>query len=329
MPYNTLTMAIIQSVRPLKVEDTWLPAIRHLKYGDYPSGGFSQRAKFKPYEQQGLVTFSIVPGNHVFALDDIAPFIIHRHATLQLLELKCDLNTINTSEMADAMKNNLQIEFTRLEKIVAFTISHVTNMLSYSTFLTWIVQRAPYLQEITLYGYTISKNILKAMAKCEHLRTVSLDTGTNQLPDNHDTLVAEFVRDHVNHMADKVAPMLIDAFRGLKSLTTFHLFTNDLAPEPFDRLFESLHQGSHHLEALHIGSSGTMTNRVLYQISRNQNLRRLTISGNMSDAQGGMLSLQACRHLNHLTSYWPIDEDIQSILKESTPCIISAPSGLG
>lgn len=202
------------------------------------------------------------------------------------------------------MKNNLHIEFTRLEKIVAFTISHVTNMLPYSIFLTWIVQRAPYLQEITLYGYTISKNILKAMAKCEHLRSVFLDTGTNQLPDNHDTLVSEFVRDHVNHMADKggsclqmlqvrlnrVAPMLIDAFRGLKSLTTFHLFTNDLAPEPFDRLFESLHQGSYHLEALHIGSSGTMTNRVLYQISRNQNIRRLTISGNMSDAQAEVLS---------------------------------------
>lgn len=339
---NILNMAIMHSLRPLTAEDTWIPAIRHLTYGDYPSGGCSQRAKFKPYEQQGLVTFSIVPGNHLFALDDIAPFIIHHHATLQLLELKCDLNTTHTVKMADTMKNNLQIEFTRLKKIAAFTISHVTNMHSYSFFLTWIVQRAPYLHEITLYGYIISEYTIRTLAKCEHLRTVLFDTGTNQRPDDYDRLVAEFVRDHVNHMADKggsrlqilqvrlhrAAPMLIDAFRGLKSLTTFHLFTNDLASEPFVRLFESVHQGSHHLEALHIGNSGTMTNRVLYQISRNQNLRHLTISGNMSDAQAGVLSLQACRHLSHLTSYWPIDEDIQSILKEKTSCIISAPSRL-
>lgn len=124
-------------------------------------------------------------------------------------------------------------------------------------------------------------------------------------------------------------PMLIHAFRGLKSLATFHLFTNDLAQEPFVGLFESLHHGCHNLGAVHIGNSGTTTNRVLYQISRNQNLKRLTISGNTSNAQAGMISLQACHHLQHLTSYWPIDEDIRSILKERTPCTIPAPSRLG
>ncbi|KAJ8652622.1 hypothetical protein O0I10_011768 [Lichtheimia ornata] len=134
-----LNMAIVNSSRTLTVDDTWLPAIRHLAYGDHPIV-YIQRTKYKQHEEQGLVTFSIAPSRHLFALDDIAPLIIHHHATLQLLELKCDLNTMHAMNMADAMHNNLQIEFTRLKKIVAFTISQITNMQPYSIFLTWIVQ---------------------------------------------------------------------------------------------------------------------------------------------------------------------------------------------
>lgn len=334
-----LDMAIVGRSQPLTVDDLWLPAIRHLGYGDRPSK-YHQKLTFEEHEEQGLVTLSIAPTSHLFALDDIVPLVIHHHATLQLLELRHHWNTMRTGKMNDAMHNYRGIAFTRLKKVVVDTLSEDTNIQSYTNFITWIIQRAPYLQAITLHGNTMTRQTLKALVKCVHLRSVVFNMDPARRPDNHDTLVAEFVRDHVNYLADKggsrlvhmkvrlhqAEPMLIDAIRGLQSLETLQLATSDLAPEPFVRFFESLRQGCHRLEVLHIENDGVMPNRVLYQVSSLINLTYLTISGNMHEAQAGVLSLQRCRHLQHLSSNYPIDEDIKSMIQETLPdCCIAAP----
>lgn len=334
-----LDMAIVGSSRPLTLDDPWLPAIRHLGYGDRP-GVYHQKLTFEDHEQQGLVTLSITPTSQIFALDDIAPLIIHHHATLQLLALHYHWNTTHTGKMTDAMHNYRHVEFTRLKKLVVFTPYEDSNIQSFSNFIAWVIQHAPYLQEITLKGHTMNKHTLKAMVKCIDLRTVLFDIDTTQRPEDYDTLMAEFLRDHANYLADKggsrlesiklrldnAEPMLIDAIKGLKSLKTLQLSTNDLAPEPFARFFDALRQGCHSLKGLHIENAGVMPNRVLYQVSGLTNLEHLTISGNMDQAQAGVLSLQRCQHLRHLESNYPIDEDIEPMIREKLPgCYIMAP----
>lgn len=336
---RALDMAIVGSSRPVTVDDPWIPAIRHLGYGECPST-YHQNLTFEEYEEQGLVSLSIVPTRHLFALDAIAPLIIHHHATLQLLALRGHFNTTHTGNMTDAMHNYRSVEFTRLKRLLLWTVSENTNMESYASFIAWIIQRAPFLQEITLHGNMMNKYTLQAMAKCAHLRSVSFATHPTQRSEDYDAIVSQFVKDHANYTADKggsrlevlnvrlhkADAMLIDGFRGLKSLTSLYLFTNDIASEPFVRLFESLRQGCQSLEDLHLHNDGMVPNRILYQVGGCANLKRLIISGDIREAQAGLLGLQRCSHLQHLSTNYPIDEDIKSMIREKLPdCSITGP----
>ncbi|CDH57701.1 predicted protein [Lichtheimia corymbifera JMRC:FSU:9682] len=150
-------------------------------------------------------------------------------------------------------------------------------------------------------------------------------------PSNYDTLVADFLNGHVDYMADKggsrlefitvriqeAHPTLIAAIRELKCLTSFHLFTTNLAKRPFMQLLSSLCERCQNLRILRIVHDGEIPNRVLYYIGGLSNLRSLTISGRMGDVQAGVLSLQRCRHLKKLSIDVPIDPDIRSMLLSS------------
>ncbi|KAJ8658050.1 hypothetical protein O0I10_006321 [Lichtheimia ornata] len=204
----------------------------------------------------------------------------------------------------------------------------------FCTFINWIIERAPYLHTVALKGYTMTRSSSKALAKCIQLRHVDFEVQDPQRPEDHHLLVAEFLRDHVDYTSDKgegshlesidlqlheAHPMLINAIPELKCLTRFHLIATDLESEPFTQLFESLRQGCQSLRKLFIRTPGAIPNPMLYQIGGLSNIRLLTIIGDLQGSQAGVLSLQRCRHLERINHYRPIDEEIRSILLESSP----------
>lgn len=187
----------------------------------------------------------------------------------------------------------------------------------------------------------MSQPSIKALGKYKDLCAIDFAIRNRQGHDDYDTLVAEFVEAHVDYMADKGGsrlqsinvrlqephPKLIDDIREMKCLTNLKLFTSNLASESFIKLFESLRQGCEGLVTLSIVNRCLMPNRVLYHIAVLSNLRSLTITGGIHDANTSILSLRRCRHLEHLDVACEIHEDIQSLLQECNPHLkIMAPN---
>lgn len=328
---KTLDMEILWSVRPLTMNDTWLSCIRHIHYGDPYSTDLSVNNLKRP-QPQGLASLSITP-NNLFSLDDIAPFIIHHHARLHALELKSGFDTTQAYNMMEAMNDYQSIAFKQLEVLTATTLSAIDNVQPYSNFMSWVLERAPYLHSVELGVDIMTYSSMRSLGKCKNLRDVVLsDVSGEQVPGDHGTLVTEFVKAHVHYMADQggshlqsirvrlqeAHPMLIDVIHELRRLTTFQLYTSNLESQSFVGLFESLRQGCEALTTLAIMSNDPVPNRVLYHVSGLPNLRRL-VAGYLRDDQCGILSVQRCRHLEYLTSWSSIDQDIQSLLLECNP----------
>ncbi|KAI7874301.1 hypothetical protein K492DRAFT_200078 [Lichtheimia hyalospora FSU 10163] len=325
---KTLHLSIADSLRPLTIDGTWMPVIRHLRYGE-PLSHQHQLYTGKQSGYQGLSSFSITRTKALFALDSVASLIIHHHATLRFLELVSDFDTA----YMNATNNQQHIEFNELKTLLVNGISESESMYPYHKFISWIIERSPYLHTITLQGYTMNKDSLKALARCAHLRSLILDTQTIVHSDDHDTIVAEFFRDHVTFMTEQGGshlesiklrlqqpqPMLIDALGQLKSLRSLELCTKDLRPESFARMFAALREGCQCLAYVFIMNDGVVPNRVLYELSAFPSLTNLTLHENMINAQAGLVSLQRCRRLQSFTCYWPMDHDIRSILLESIP----------
>lgn len=336
---KTMDMAITGSPTPLLFDDSWLPCIRLLAYGDLPDT--SHLDYFG--DRKGLVSFSIIDATYAFPLDDIAPLIIYHHETLQLLAFRTLLNTTNARKLMDAMHKDQDIEFKQLKILQVFTLLgqyEIDAIHSFCNFIHWVIERAPFLHTVELKGFVLCRSSLEALAKCIHLRHVDFRVPGIQRPEDYDTLVAEFLRDHVDYMADKggsrlesvqvqlyeAMPTLINAIQGLKCLTSFHLTTTGLESERFKQLFDSLYQGCPGLQTLFIWTRGAIPNPVLYQIGGLSNLRFLTMVGDLKDSQAGVLSLQRCRHLERIIHYRPIDDDIRSMLLKSNPqLVISSP----
>lgn len=333
---KTLDMAMRFSSRPLTMDDTWLPCIRHLAYGERIKRKHQQFEDVKQYGQQGLASFSITDVRHAFMLDDIGPVIIHHHATLQFLEFMTMLGTSDTRKMMDAMNKDCHIEFKQLKRLQAYTLftpSGTETLQPFCKFIEWVIERSPYLHTVALKGYTMNRSSLRALAKCMHLRHVDFEIHNTRRPGAYDTLVAEFLRDHVDYMLDKggshsesinvhlyeVHPMLVTAIRELKCLTSFHLNTTDIASESFTQLFMSLRQGCQGLTKLVINIDDAIPNPILYQISGLSNLRTFTMNGDLSGADAGVLSLQRCRHLKSIIHDRPLDDEIRTMLVKSNP----------
>ncbi|KAJ8657568.1 hypothetical protein O0I10_006632 [Lichtheimia ornata] len=331
-----LDMAITKSSRPLFVDDTWLPCIRHLAYGERINMDHQRFQDLKLYGQQGLASLCITHTMNHFPLDDIVPTIIHHHATLQFLEFNTLLSTNDTKKMLNAMNKESHIQFTQLKTLHAytsFTASEMDTLRAFSTFISWVIERAPCLHTVALKGYTMNRSSLEALAKRMHLRHVDFEVHDNQRPAGYDTLVAGFLRDHVNHAFDRegshlesinvklyeAQPMLINAIRELKHLRSFYLTATDLESEPFTQLFTSLRQGCQGLTKLSININGAIPNPILYQVSGLSNLESLTMTGDLQDADAGVLSLQRCRHLERIIHHRPIHVEIRSMLQDSNP----------
>ncbi|KAI7875487.1 hypothetical protein K492DRAFT_210895 [Lichtheimia hyalospora FSU 10163] len=325
---ETLHLSIAGSSRPLTIDDTPMPAIRHLAYGNPPSCQHLIHFWEQP-EYQGLTSFSITRTDDLFPLDHVASLIINHHATLQYLELKSDFDP---SDM-NATENQQHIQFKELKTLVVDSRLEGESMHAYHKFISWIIERSPNLYTVTLDGYTTNKDSLKSLVRCAHLHYLFLDAKSFPRPNDHDIILAEFFRDHVMFTNDQggsrlqtiklrlyqAHPILIDALGQLKSLVSLSLFTKDLAPESFTSMFAAVRQGCHSLVDVYIMNDGVVPNRVLYELSALPKLATLTIHGNMSEAQAGVVSIQRCRRLQSLACYWPIDDDIRSMLLESIP----------
>lgn len=334
---ETLDMAIEGSSRSLTMDDTWLPCIRHLRYGHRSTMNQGIYKDMNQNAHQGLASVSIADVTFPFPLDDIARIIIHHHATLQFLEFMLSLRTTDTTTMMDATHDDRHIEFTQLKTFQVFTIVTSSdlnaNLQPFCDFISWVIERAPYLHTVALKDNTMNLSTLKALAKCTNLRHVELQIDNYQGPPDYDILVAEFLRDHVNDMADKggsrleslkiqlneAHPMLINAIRGLKSLIRFHLITHNLESQSFKQLFQSLRQGCQDLDTLFINNTGAIRDPILYQVNGLPNLRTLTMTGDLRNAYAGILSLQRCRHLERIVHCQPIHPEIQHVLLESNP----------
>ncbi|CDH59314.1 predicted protein [Lichtheimia corymbifera JMRC:FSU:9682] len=182
---KTLEMAITDSSKPLTMDDSWLPCIRHLGYSDRPNTDHLDYVQRQSGEQEGLVSFSITDINYQFPLDDIAPIIIHHHATLQYLEFMSNLSTTDTRKMMDAMKKDQHIEFKQLKVLQVYTLftpSDLNTIQPFCSFINWVIQRAPYLQLADLKGYTMNRSSLKALSNaCIYAMWVSKFTRRNGL----------------------------------------------------------------------------------------------------------------------------------------------------
>lgn len=334
---KTLEMAITDSSRALTMDDSWLPCIRHLGYSDRPNTDHLDYVQQqKSGEQEGLVSFSITDINYQFPLNDIAPIIIHHHATLQYLEFMSNLSTADTRKMIDAMHKDRYIEFKQLKVLQVYTLftpSDLNTRQPFCSFISWVIEHAPYLQMADLKGYTMNRSSLKALSKCMHLRHVGFQVHETQRPQDYDTLLADFLKDHVKYASDKggsrlesmdihlyeAHPNLIDAIKGLPCLHSLNLIVQDLESEPFTQLFDSLRQGCQGLKHMYIRTPGTVPNPILYQISGLPNLRILTMTGDLRGSDAGLLSLQRCHHLRRIIHYRPIEDEIRSMLLNSNP----------
>ncbi|CDH59312.1 predicted protein [Lichtheimia corymbifera JMRC:FSU:9682] len=334
---ETLDMAIEGSSRSLTMDDTWLPCIRHLKYDHRSTMNQGIYKDLNQYAQQGLASLSVADVIFPFPLNDIARIIVHHHATLQFLEFMFMLRSTDTSTIMDATHNDRHIKFTQLKTFQVFTILTSSdlddNLHPFCDFISWVIERAPYLRTVALKDNTMNRSTLKALAKCTSLRHVELQVDNYQGPQDYDILVAEFLRDHVNHTSDKdgsrlesltiqlneAHPMLINAIRGLKCLTSFHLITHNLESESFKQLFTSLRQRCQDLDTLFINNTGAIRNPILYQVNSLPNLRTLTMAGDLRNAYAGILSLQRCRHLERIFHFQPIHPEVQRVLLESNP----------
>ncbi|CDH59311.1 predicted protein [Lichtheimia corymbifera JMRC:FSU:9682] len=333
---RTLDMAIRFSSKPLTVDDSWLPCIHHLQYGDRITLNHKVHEDIPLYGQQGLASFTISDTSDPFSLDDIAPIIIHHHSTLQSLEFRTVLGTMDTRKMMDTMHKNHYMQFKQLQVLQAYTLfirSGMDTLQPFCNFIEWVIERAPYLHTVALKGYTMNQSSLRTLAKCMNLRHVDFEIHDTRRLRDYDTLVADFMRDHVDYMADKggsrlesihvqlynAHPPFIDAMRELKDLTSFHLTTIDLQTSLFTQLFKSLRQGCQGLRTLSIKTDEAIPNSILFQISGLYNLRTFSMTGDLRAADASMLSLQRCRHLERIIYDRGIDNGIHTMLLQSNP----------
>lgn len=333
---KTLDMAIRFSSKPLTVDDTWLPCIRRLAYGDRITQNRNVYEDIKLYGLQGLASLTISDTSDPFSLDDIGPIIIHHHATLQSVEFRTVLGTMDTRKMMDVMHKNRHMQFKQLNVLQAHTLfarSGLDTLQPFCNFIEWVIERAPFLHTVALKGYTMNQSSLRTLAKSMNLRHVDFEIHDTRRPRDYDTLVADFMRHHVDYMADKggsrlesihvqlynAHPPFIDAIRELKDLTSFHLTTIDLQTSLFTQLFTSLRHGCQGLRTLSIKTDEAIPNSILFQISGLSNLRTFSMTGDLRRADAGILSLQRCRHLERIIYDRGIDDGIETMLLQSNP----------
>ncbi|KAI7874300.1 hypothetical protein K492DRAFT_211650 [Lichtheimia hyalospora FSU 10163] len=335
-----LDLCYVITSMPMQVINTSLSALQDLKFTD-SNGVFIPESV--SLTANGLCSLDIKNQSFVYALEDILSLLVGRHATLNSLVIHHRGGPCRTQSVYDIMHKNDDIVFKHLETLNVRCMPETKSPL-YLDMIAWIIQRSPNLRTSTIGVYMVKQPILSAMAQCIHLDTVYMvDVGRfsrQNLPDDYDALFSQFIKEHVDYMANRggsrlrtlimgtVAfnPMLAQSIGELSRLQCFRIASIQPMDASFGLLFKALGQGCPELHTLSLSSGihggRKLSNDVLYHMHALPNLQDLYIHADMSECNLGALSLQKCSRLQSVSLYRSkLHEEILRALKDKIPVV--------
>lgn len=340
----------------------WLPSLRHLDLSNVPTstpmsminascrslqclcysdGKVSfRRRRIVSSPTHGLRELDISNTIHNYSLDDIQQLLISHHDTLETLFIDLRAGTSRSQSLYDVMNKNDDIRFGNLKSLHVKCMSNIRGDKLYLHMMTWVVQRAPFLKRVVLSRYAVYPPLMRALAQCVCLKSLVTDSLMRFLPEDrpedHDHVVAQFIKDHVDFMTNRgcsrlqtlhmgmvnIEDTMVQSIGGLKCLKVLILGSCHSINTSFIPLFQALSGGCHDLHTLYLraGIYGqlTISNDILYLLHGFCNLQTLHTVADLSEATIGALGLRQCPHLNHVVLHRSkLHKEVIKVLKES------------
>ncbi|KAJ8658047.1 hypothetical protein O0I10_006318 [Lichtheimia ornata] len=340
----------------------WLPSLRHLDLSNVPTstpmgvinascrslqclrysdGKVSfRRRRIVSSPTHGLRELNISNTIHNYSLDNIQQLLISHHDTLETLFIDLRAGTSRSQSLYDVINKNDDIRFGNLTILYVKCMSNTRGDKLYLDMMTWVVQRAPFLKRVVLSRYAVYPPLMRAMAQCVCLKSLVTDSLMRFIPedrpDDYDHVFAQFIKDHVDFLANrggsrlqtlhvgmvKIEDTMVQAIGGLKCLKVLILGSCHSINTSFIPLFQTLSGGCHDLHTLYLraGIYGqlTISNDILYLLHGFCNLQILHTVADLSEATIGALGLRQCPHLNHVVLHRSkLHKEVIKVLKET------------
>lgn len=325
----------ISDARPLTMIHEYCPSLRHLFFSVGPSLAQTLRHNLSRGQEEGLRTLSVQGINTQDALYHLASVIIHHHTTLGLLDLSLEADVTGADAMTELLQGNISLQFPEMKRLQVQCQPDMLHRQEYLDMIAWIIQHSPNLSTVSLEGPTIEARVLSALAKCEHLSSFMIERPpgfTSTLPEDYYERMQDFFREHERYMDEQNRggsriefismqldgpDFLLYGFIGcLRRLQTLTLYSDGDMNEDYGALFKVCSR----LRRVVLLCRGSISRHVFYHIRFLQELEDLTISGDVNDAQAGLLSLQNCQNLKHLVCYSrDVDYNVKEALRSKIP----------
>lgn len=332
-----LDLTNVPTSTPMTVINTSCRSLQDLRYSD-------RKVTFKregiiSSASSGLRKLDINNTLHNYSLDDILPLLISHHDTLETLFICLREGTTGSQSLFDLMNKHDDIRFSNLNVIHVKCMNNPRHDTLYLDVMAWIIQRSPFVKNVLLARYAVYPPLMRAMAQCACLESLTTDTlmsfPPDDRPDDYDQVFSQFIKDHVNFMANRggsrlqaiqlgivtIDDIMAEWIGGLKSLRVLSLESCHPLDVSFVPLFKVLSGGCHHLHTLNIraGVYGHLkiSNDVLYLLPTFRNLQNLNTLANLSESAMGALCLRNCPRLNQvLLSLCKLDKEVIEVLNE-------------